>query len=155
MTTDTTLKVLIVNESPTFRYDVMGMLSNLNYKFFQANSGLRAIQSALTNHPDIILMNMQLPDMTGIECLRRIKQNALTEKIRVIIMREMTREKDVDGITQEAYRLGCSDFVTIPIVPAALERRMEKLARFVHISNTARSAKDTMAEITLPRRIRI
>lgn len=144
-----------MNESPTFRYDVMGMLAARNYQFFLANSGLVAVQSALSNLPDIILMSAHLPDMTGLECLRRIKSNAITEKSRVILMQEIVRNPNIDDNIQEAYRLGCSDFVSIPIVPAALERRIEKLERFVHISNSARSAKDTMAGITLPGRIRI
>ncbi len=145
-----------MNESPTFRYDVMGMLAARNYQFFQANRGLVAVQSAQGNLPDIILMSAHLPDMTGLECLRRIKSNARTEKSRVILMLEIVRNPNIDeNNIQEAYRLGCSDFISIPIVPAALERRIQKLERFVLISNTARSAKATMAEVELPRQIRI
>ena len=153
MTTNKTLKVLIVNESPTFRYDVMAMLANRNFQFHQAGSGIRAIQSALTNHPDIILVNSVLPDMSGIECLVRIKQNARAEKTRVIMTRPIVRAGQADDLLEQARHLGCNDFVTIPIVPPALERRIEKLERIVRDSHMAKSARETMTHITLPRRI--
>ena len=149
MTDQIQLKILIVHDSPTFRYDVMGILTNRNYQFFQANSGLRAIESTLANYPDIVLLNNELPDMDGLEYLRRVKQNALTEKTRVIMMRDISAE----SISKEAYHLGCSDFVTVPIVPAELERKIDKLVRFVQLSNTAKEARNTMAQVTLPRRI--
>jgi PleD family two-component response regulator len=155
MTTSYRLRVLIVHESPTFRYDLMGMLAPRNYQFFQANSGLVAVQSAQSNLPDIILMSARLPDMSGVDCLRRIKSNTLNEKTRVILMQQMPGGPQTEELIREAYRLGCSDFVSIPIVPAALELRMEKLERFVRISATARNARDTMAGLTLPRPIRI
>lgn len=151
MTDQKKLKILIVHDSPTFRYDIMGILTNNTYQFFQANTGLRAIQSTLSNHPDIVLLNCQLPDMEGMEYLRRIKQNALTEKTRIVMMREISAE----NISRDASRLGCSDFITVPIVPNELERKIEKLAKFIQFSTSAKAARGTMAQVTLPRRILI
>ena len=136
----TRLKVLIVNQSPTFRYNLMVMLGNRNYQFFQASTGRHAIESARVNQPQLIVMDNRLGDMDGIECLRQIRNIGAFGGTRIIMLRREILRDDLfmpeqqTDFTREAHRLGCSDFVSIPVSPTALLRKVDKLEHYIRIS---------------------
>ena len=144
------MKVLIVNHSPTCRYELMEVLVDRNYQFFQAATGQRAIESAISNRPHIILMDAQMPDMDSIECLRTIKEDAANERTRIIMLgTNLSRNNVRLDLTRRAHRLGCSDFVKIPLQGNELLMKIEKLERIVEISRASQLTTNAMARISL------
>lgn len=148
MTESRRLKLLIVDDSPTARQRIVEFLSARDYKILQAGSGATALRRADIHQPDIILLDAYMPEMDGIECLRRIRENSRTEAIRILMM---AGENGFD-IKKAALNLGCSGFVSRPLQEQELLSRIDKVEQFIQIAHSARQAKKATARITLPPR---
>ena len=119
------LKVLVVDDEP----DVVGILSyNLKkekYVVFQAYNGKQCLESAMLNHPDIIIMDIRMPEMSGIETCRAIRQN---EKLKDIPILFLTADSD-EYTTMSAMEAGGDHFITKPIRPALLIGMIKELIK--------------------------
>jgi len=117
------LKVLVVDDEP----DVVEILSyNLkkeNYQVFKAYNGLQCIESAIKNQPDLIIMDIRMPEMTGIETCRLIRQNESLKDIPVLFL---TADSD-EYTSMSAMEAGGSHFITKPIRPAILLGMIKEL----------------------------
>jgi len=112
--------VLVVDDTP----DNLSLMSNLlrtDYKVKLAPSGERALQIvAGDSKPDLILLDIMMPDMDGYEVLRRLQFNPDTEDIPVIFLTAMSASED-ESIGLE---LGAVDYITKPINPAIVMARV-------------------------------
>ncbi len=119
------LKVLVVDDEP----DVVEILSyNLKkekYVVFQAYNGKQCLESAMLNHPDIIIMDIRMPEMSGIETCRAIRQN---EKLKDIPILFLTADSD-EYTTMSAMEAGGDHFITKPIRPALLIGMIKELIK--------------------------
>jgi len=117
------LKVLVVDDEP----DVVEILSyNLkkeNYQVFKAYNGLECIESAIKNRPDLIIMDIRMPEMTGIDTCRLIRQNDSLKDIPVLFL---TADSD-EYTSMSAMEAGGSHFITKPIRPAILIGMIKEL----------------------------
>jgi two-component system, response regulator, stage 0 sporulation protein F len=93
-------KILIVDDQYGIRILLNEVFQKEGYKTFQAANGIQAIDIVTKHSPDLVLLDMKIPGMDGIEILKRLK--AIDEDIRVIIM---TAYGELDMI-QEAKDLG-------------------------------------------------
>jgi CheY-like chemotaxis protein len=78
-------KILVVEDNNDQRELLVKILNHLGYDVIEADSGTAAINHASEAHPDIILMDIYLPEMTGDEITARLKANPATRDIPVII----------------------------------------------------------------------
>ena len=81
------------------------------YDVISACDGKEAVEKALIEKPDLILMDIEMPRMSGLEACRALKQNDLTKGIPVILL-SMRSE---DRFVREGRASGCSDFLTKPV----------------------------------------
>jgi signal transduction histidine kinase len=81
-------------------------------RFLRATSGAECLQIAAQQHPDIIVLDIQMPGMDGFETLKRLRANPVTEKIPVIFL--TAAKKDPKSI-EEGLLLGASEYLTKPI----------------------------------------
>ena len=95
------------------------ILENNNYQTSLALSGRDAIERLKVLTPDLILLDLMMPDMSGLEVCQTIKTDELYRQIPIIFL---TASQEESHLT-EAYRLGASDYVTKPF------RKPELLAR--------------------------
>lgn len=93
-------KILIVDDQFGIRILLNEVLQREGYQTFQAANGLQALEIVQEHSPDLVLLDMKIPGMDGIEILKRMK--VIDESIRVIIM---TAYGELDMI-QEAMDLG-------------------------------------------------
>lgn len=119
--------ILIVDDAP----DNVMLLSALlkdRYKLRIATNGVKALQLAgIAPHPDLILLDVMMPDMDGFEACRRLKANAATAEIPVIFLTARGQPED----EAKGLQLGAADYISKPISPpivlacvaAQLERR--------------------------------
>jgi CheY-like chemotaxis protein len=82
---NTTKKVLIADNNDACRESLGGFIKGLGYEVFEATTGLEAIDRACSIHPDLIMMDLRLPGMNGDEATVRLKRNAFTRHIPVVI----------------------------------------------------------------------
>jgi two-component system response regulator (stage 0 sporulation protein F) len=97
---DTKEKILIVDDQFGIRILLNEVLQKEGYKTFQAANGVQALEITKKHSPDLVLLDMKIPGMDGIEILKRMKE--IDPEIRVIIM---TAYGELDMI-QEAKDLG-------------------------------------------------
>ncbi|TYS37516.1 response regulator [Bacillus swezeyi] len=93
-------KILIVDDQYGIRVLLNEVFNKEGYKTFQAANGIQALDIVKKQHPDLVLLDMKIPGMDGIEILKRMK--VIDEEIRVIIM---TAYGELDMI-QESKELG-------------------------------------------------
>ncbi len=113
---NTNLKVLVVDDEP----DVVEILSyNLKkekYIVFQAYNGKQCLESALINKPDLIIMDIRMPEMTGIDTCRAIRKDDNLKHIPVLFL---TADSD-EYTSMNAMDAGGNHFITKPIRPSLL-----------------------------------
>ena len=102
-------KVLIVDDEKLIRWSVRRQLEEWGYTALEAESGTGGLAQIRSEVPDLILLDVRLPDLSGIEVLREIKQNNLS--IPVIMI---TADPQLDDI-KTAIKLGALDFVKKPL----------------------------------------
>ncbi len=117
-------KVLIVDDEEKNRRLLKDVLEKVGYKVVIANDGERGVQIALSEKPDLILMDMQMPIKNGLEATREIKRNPLTSNIPVIAFTALAMKGDEDKVRTA----GCDDYVSKPVQIRAL---LEKVASYL------------------------
>ncbi len=77
-------RILIVEDNSQLRETLVTILRHMGYEAVGAQDGYEGVEKSLTEHPDLVLMDLRLPGMDGIEATKRIKEDARTAKIPVV-----------------------------------------------------------------------
>ena len=104
-------KILIVEDNEMNLELVTDILKAEGYSVIQAQSGNEALEMANSEQPDLILMDIQLPEMDGLEVTRLLKENESTRNIIVIALTAHAMRGDED----KAMDAGCSGYIAKPI----------------------------------------
>lgn len=113
--------ILIVDDVPTNIQLVASILSSFDYELSFANSGQDALGQIQETAFDLILLDIMMPGMDGLEVARRLKAEPATRHIPVIFL---TAKSDEDSIIQ-GFDIGAADYVTKPFNPAELVARVQ------------------------------
>jgi two-component system cell cycle response regulator DivK len=103
--------ILIVEDNEKNMKLVRDILRHNKYTTLEATSGLDGVRIACESRPDLVLMDIQLPDIDGIEALRRIRQDATLDRLPVIAVSASVMPDD----QQKIVNSGFDAFVTKPI----------------------------------------
>ena len=103
-------------------------LAKHGYEMIVAEDGQKGIEAALREKPDLILMDLSLPVLTGWEAAQQLKRSAQTQPIPIIALSAHALEGERD----KALAAGCDDFESKPV---DLERLLEKLARLIPVGS--------------------
>lgn len=104
-------KILIVEDNPDNLVTVRAILDDLECEYIIARNGEEAVEQALHHHPGLILMDIQLPRMSGTEATSKIRSNAAFAKTPIVAM----TAKAMKGDREEIMAAGCNDYVTKPL----------------------------------------
>lgn len=116
-------RVLLVDDYPDAREMYTEYLEFSGYEVIGAGNGLEALQRAVDECPDIILMDLSLPVMDGWEATRRLKADQRTASIPVVALTGHA----LAGISEGAKKAGCDAFVTKPCLPEDLVREIKRI----------------------------
>ncbi|WP_170328565.1 response regulator [Ruegeria arenilitoris] len=116
-------KVLLVEDNEMNRDMLSRRLARKGYLVVVAKDGLEGVLMADSETPDIILMDMSLPEIDGWEATRRIKGAPETASIPVVALTAHAMASD----REKALEAGCDDFDTKPVEFSRLLEKMEKL----------------------------
>ena len=105
-------KILIVDDSSTQRLASRMLLGNrTNFDIISACDGKEGLETAIRETPDLILMDVEMPRMTGLEACKLLKHNEVTKAIPIILLTMRGEESFV----RQGYANGCSEFLTKPM----------------------------------------
>jgi two-component system alkaline phosphatase synthesis response regulator PhoP len=119
------IKILCVDDEPDILEILKYNLSNVGYDIYLANDGLSAIKKAKEIIPNLIIMDVMMPKMDGIQACENLRAN---EKFNdTIIMFLTARGEDFSHVA--AYEAGADDYVTKPVKPKILVSKVKGLLR--------------------------
>jgi len=125
--TDNRDTVLIVDDE-IINIELISNLLEEKYIILSADNGKDAIKSANKNHPDLILLDILMPDMDGYTICQKLKRNASTNSIPIIFLTSKNKDKD----EAKGFLLGAVDYIKKPFRPLVDMKRVAvhiKLAR--------------------------
>ena len=121
--------VLVVDDEPTIAEVVARYLERAGYRTRIAADGVAAIEATARQRPDLVVLDLMLPRIDGLEVMRRLREQD-RERIAVILLTAKSEEADrVIGL-----RLGADDYVVKPFSPAELVARVDAVLRRIDTS---------------------
>ena len=134
--------ILVVDDTPDNITLLCGLLGD-QYKNKVATNGNKALQIAFADpHPDLILLDIMMPDMDGYEVCRRLKENPATESIPVIFLTAKSQDED----ETKGFELGAVDYITKPITPAILMARVQTHIALKQARNSLEEQNDILED---------
>ena len=108
--------ILVIEDHEDNRRIMRDLLTSVNYEIIEAVTGEEGVRSAETHRPDLILMDIQLPDFDGYEATRRIRAIPSLSSIPIIAVTSYA----LSGDDTKAFEAGCNAYVSKPFSPRAL-----------------------------------
>ena len=115
-------KVLVIEDNEQNLYLMTFLLKHHGYEVVQARDGLSAIQIAIQTNPDLILLDIQLPEMDGYAVARRIRSQSAFADVPIIAVTSYA----MVGDREKSLEAGCSGYIEKPIDPDTFVPEMEK-----------------------------
>ena len=116
-------KILVIEDEKLMNRTIEFQLKKDGYEVDTAFDGKTGIEKVEVNHYDLIILDIMLPYLNGLEILAKIKQNPGKEKIPVIIISATGLEDTV----LEGFKLGANDFITKPFILPEFSIRVRRL----------------------------
>ncbi|MGD1857487.1 MAG: response regulator [Leptolyngbyaceae cyanobacterium] len=139
-------KILVVDDAPANLEVIVEALSSAGYTVSAVTNGKRALKQIKDYIPDLILLDIQMPDMDGFTTCERIKANAATATIPVIFL---TSFSDTESIVK-GFSLGAVDYISKPFQEAELLARVQT---HIKIQNLAQSLKHRIHQTEIAKQI--
>lgn len=115
--------ILVVDDSADNRVVYGSLLEFLGFRVLEATNGDEGVRRAVEHLPDLIVMDVAMPVMNGLDATRVLKRDPRTAAIPLLIL----SAHDASDVVREATRAGCDAFVTKPAPPARLLQELERL----------------------------
>lgn len=117
------VRVLIAEDDPHSRWALCLLMRRLGFECQTANDGVEVLALATQFQPDVILMDLMMPRLDGVEATRRLKADDRTRRIPVLVM----TGNIAPAHQQAAHSAGCDDLIPKPLVLRDLLDRIERV----------------------------
>jgi putative two-component system response regulator len=136
-------RILVVDDHPSSRMTAVALLSVEGYDVVEAESGVNALDNVLNLAPDLILLDVMMPEMDGFEVCRKLKQDEHTRLIPVIFITALNdRRSRLRGI-----EAGGDDFLTKPFDQLELSARVKSLVQQKRLNEDLDHAEQALLSI--------
>ena len=115
--------ILVVEDDETTRDLVQTQLTFLGYRVTTAKNGAEAVAKAIAELPDLIVMDIQMPVMDGLQAAAQIRKEPTTQVIPILA----ATAKTMSGDKQKCLDSGCNDYIAKPFTHKQLQIAVEKL----------------------------
>lgn len=122
---DHRIDVLVVDDDATNRAVCKGCLERAGYRITEAEDGRAALAQISENTPDVIVMDIMMPNMDGLECTRALRADPDTRDIPIIIVSALARPEDI----LSGLEAGADEYLSKPIRSSELVLRVQSMAR--------------------------
>jgi putative two-component system response regulator len=138
-------KILIVDDDSQNVEVLRRLMTRLGYDVIITSNGESALRAVVRDRPDLVLLDVNMPEMNGFEVCRRLKANPATRLIPVVLITTLTASEDrIRGI-----EAGADDFLAKPPVIAELEARVRSLTRLKRYTDELDSAESVILSLGL------
>ncbi len=138
----TSAHILVVDDDDIVRTALHQNLSEAGFILSEAENGVQAIKMLGKQRPDIILMDVMMPEMDGFAATEAIRRLAGFKNIPILIL---TCLEDIDSINR-AYKAGATDFITKPINWVILVERIRFIMRTIQLMNTEQKLRRELVQ---------
>lgn len=132
-------KILLVDDEPN-NLQLLRQILRDSYQLIFAHNGQSALAAVAAHHPDLILLDIMMPDLDGYEVCRRLKADPQTCEIPVIFVTAMGEVDD----EAEGFDVGAVDYIHKPISPAIVIRRVQTHLSLVHVKELEDSQREAI-----------
>lgn len=122
-------KILVVDDEPAIRELECSTLGELGHQVIEAGNGTDALQLAREHRPDVMLLDIMMPGLSGIEVCRQLRADKRTRDIRILVVSAV----DAKQALEESIIAGADDFLAKPIDTLELLVRVRSLLRVRNI----------------------
>jgi two-component system, OmpR family, alkaline phosphatase synthesis response regulator PhoP len=135
--------VLIVDDNPQNVELLQAYLESLPVRLVTAADGVEALEKVEQHKPDLILLDIMMPRMSGFQVCRKIKGDPLTRDVQVLMVTALNELGDIE----QASECGTDDFVSKPVNKFELLTRVKSLLRVRHLKSELERALTYLNEI--------
>jgi two-component system, cell cycle response regulator DivK len=115
-------RVLVIEDNETNLYLVKFILKKSGYMVLEARDGISGVGMAIKEKPDLVIMDIQLPDISGLEATERIRATETEGKICIVALTSYA----MVGDKEKALAAGCTDYIEKPINPETFISKIKK-----------------------------
>jgi CheY-like chemotaxis protein len=110
--------ILVVEDFEDSRYSLCRLLEMSGHRVLEARTGREAVEGTLRQRPDLVLMDLSLPDIDGVEATEMIRAGEGERRTPIVVL----SAHDADMYRERAFAAGCDGYVTKPVDFDELER---------------------------------
>ena len=115
-------RILVVEDNEDNLYLIKFILQKSGYKVIEARSGAEGVELAVQEKPDLIIMDVQLPDINGLEATRKIRASEADGEVPIIALTSYA----MIGDRERFLAAGCTSYIEKPINPETFVEKIEK-----------------------------
>ena len=144
-------KIIVIDDDPATVKFVAANLEANGYQAFAAFDGAEAIKVIEKESPDLAILDIMMPKLSGFEVCRRIKDSPQTRDIMVLMVTALNELGDIE----RAVAAGCDDFLSKPVNKFELLKRVENMLKLRHVTDELERLRryiDQMEEASRPTR---
>lgn len=116
-------KILVVDDEKALRLLISGTLEIGNYDILEADNGIAALEIVKKERPDLVVLDIMMPGMTGYEVCKRIKNNPDIAGTKILILTAKCQQSD----KEEALEASADFYLSKPFSPANLLSMVEEI----------------------------
>jgi CheY-like chemotaxis protein len=143
-------KILIADDNQQNCELLDAYLADEDYEIAMAYDGRQTLERVASFSPDLILLDIMMPKLSGYEVCQQLKSDAKTRSIPILMVTALNEKNDIE----KAVQAGCDDFLTKPVNQLELKTRVKSLLRVRHLTNERDRLLAYLAEVesNLPKR---
>lgn len=141
------IKILLVDDEPDILEIVGYNLKNEGYKIYTAKNGIEAVESAKKHEPHLIILDIMMPEMDGIEACEKIRATKGLENVLITFF--TARSEDYSQMA--GFDVGADDYITKPIKPKVLISKIKALLRRVDDVTNSETEKIKIGDFIIDR----
>lgn len=144
-------RILIADDEPFNQELLEAFLAGEDYELEFANDGLDTLEKTQTFQPDLILLDVMMPKLSGFEVCQKLKSDPETSGVMILMVTALSELGDVE----RAVNVGCDDYLSKPIHKLELLKRVENMLKLRAVTNELERLRryiDSMEDALAPKK---
>ena len=140
--------ILVVDDNAVVRFNVAHLLQTGGFRVLEAPNGAEALRLARAELPDLVLLDVLLPDIHGVELCRQLKSDPATSRLFIVLVSEVeiSSERQASGL-----EAGADGYIPRPIENRELLARVQAMLRIQQAEAALREARDELEQRVIER----